>query len=176
MTIVINLFGGPGSGKTTIGHGLFYQLKKQEINCEFVQEYVKKWAWQGILPNKLDQFYISGKQTKAEQMLYGKVDYIVTDCPLLMGPFYDKKYNNSTMVEQAVDTFMGMTDPEVTRLNFVVKRAKKYIQAGRYSSEESSKQIDLELLVYLKNKGITFDRLTGDLDEQVQQILVKLNR
>ena len=33
-TLVINLIGGPGSGKSTTASGIFYTLKKMGINCE----------------------------------------------------------------------------------------------------------------------------------------------
>ena len=40
-TIVVNLIGGPGSGKSTTAAGLFYNLKKLGINCEMALEYAK---------------------------------------------------------------------------------------------------------------------------------------
>lgn len=39
--IVINLMGGPGSGKSTVASGIFYRLKKMGVNCELALEFVK---------------------------------------------------------------------------------------------------------------------------------------
>jgi len=47
MTTVINILGGSGCGKTTTAAGLFYEMKKQRISCELVQEFVKIWAYEG---------------------------------------------------------------------------------------------------------------------------------
>ncbi len=173
QTKVINLFGGPGSGKSTVALGVTYHLKAQERNVELVREYVKKWAWEGILPNKLDQLYITGKQSKAEHMVYGKVDVVVTDCPLLMGVFYDRKYNNLNTVSGAVDQFLDTTS-DVKRINFFVQRAKKYIKEGRFCSEESAIETDAELMNFLRERGEAVIQLSGTIPEQVEQVLATL--
>jgi hypothetical protein len=41
MTVVVNLFGGPGTGKSTTASGVFYHLKRDNRNVELVQEYAK---------------------------------------------------------------------------------------------------------------------------------------
>ena len=40
-TLVINLIGGPGCGKSTIAAELFSRLKKMGVTCELVTEYIK---------------------------------------------------------------------------------------------------------------------------------------
>ena len=40
MTKVINLFGGPGAGKSTIASGLFYHMKIAGYNVEMTGEWV----------------------------------------------------------------------------------------------------------------------------------------
>ena len=40
-TLVINLIGGPCSGKSTIAAELFARLKKMGVHCELVSEYIK---------------------------------------------------------------------------------------------------------------------------------------
>jgi ATP:corrinoid adenosyltransferase len=92
-TKVINMFGGSGIGKSTTAAGLYHQMKLQGLNVELVREYVKGWAWAGTKVNTYDQVYIFGKQARSEYMLYGKVDYIVTDSPILLSPIYDRYYN-----------------------------------------------------------------------------------
>jgi len=169
-TTVINIFGGPGSGKSTIAAGVFYELKKRSVSVELVREYVKKWAWEGVLPNRLDQLYISGKQTKAEHMLYGKVEFVVTDCPLQMGVFYDRKYNSLDTTEAAIDRFLKETS-HVNRVQFITTRCKPYVAEGRYCSERAALETDGELLEFLQERGISPWRLEGDVDAQVQQVL-----
>ena len=40
-TLIINLIGGPGSGKSTTAAGLFYKLKQMGIDCEMALEFAK---------------------------------------------------------------------------------------------------------------------------------------
>lgn len=39
--LIIDLIGGPGSGKSTTAAGLFYKLKKLGYNCEMSLEFAK---------------------------------------------------------------------------------------------------------------------------------------
>jgi len=40
-TKVINLFAGPGAGKSTTAAGLFAEMKRANVDVELVTEYVK---------------------------------------------------------------------------------------------------------------------------------------
>ena len=56
-TVVINLFGGPGCGKSTIAAELFAILKKQGYEVELVTEYAKDKVWEeslkSVIPAKM---------------------------------------------------------------------------------------------------------------------------
>ena len=41
MTKIINLYGAPGSGKSTIASGLFFHMKMAGLNVELASEYIK---------------------------------------------------------------------------------------------------------------------------------------
>ena len=58
---VINLVGGPGSGKSTAMAGVFYNLKRLGVNCEMVTEYVKDKVWEESFKTIEDQFYLNGQ-------------------------------------------------------------------------------------------------------------------
>jgi len=45
VTKIINLFGGPGIGKSSIAAGLTYKLKKKHISCNNPYEFPKTVAW-----------------------------------------------------------------------------------------------------------------------------------
>ncbi|MDR2715250.1 MAG: ATP-binding protein [Coriobacteriaceae bacterium] len=46
-TLVVNLFGSPGVGKTTLAHWLVAELSKMGILTEYVPEVTKALIWQG---------------------------------------------------------------------------------------------------------------------------------
>lgn len=69
-TLVINLFGGAGVGKSTTCADIFAHLKKQQYSVEMVREWVKGWAYEKRKITDLDPYYIFAKQLKAEKMLF----------------------------------------------------------------------------------------------------------
>ena len=142
-------------------------MKNDDILCELVQEYVKKWAWEGRLPGEYDQIYISGKQCKAEYMLFGKVEYIITDSPSLMGPFYDHWYNQYSLVEEMVSKYIAKTQENgVEHINFLINRTKKYVQAGRFNSEKQAHVLDSDLRGFLDKHNQPYHEITsGNVDE-----------
>jgi len=89
LTKVINLFGGPGSGKSTMATSVFALLKMHDVNCEYVSEYAKDLVWEGKdrLMNT-DPLYIFSKQHLRQRKLENKVEIVITDSPLLMSLVY----------------------------------------------------------------------------------------
>ena len=60
--LVVNLFGGPGCGKSTVAALLFGKLKQHGVNCEMALEYAKDKVWEESFKTLEDQIYIFGKQ------------------------------------------------------------------------------------------------------------------
>lgn len=92
----LNLFGGPGIGKSSIASGITYKLKKNHITCDNPYEFPKLLAWDENKEAIKDQFFIAGNQHRGIAKSYGKVDYIVVDSPILFSlvytGYYDKGY------------------------------------------------------------------------------------
>lgn len=145
-TNIISLYGGPGAGKSTSAAYLYYLLKAEGLNVELVREYVKDWAWEGRKIGTYDQIYFLGKQVRHESMLYGKVDWIVTDSPILMNAYYASIYctpNLGAGIKAATLAFyrQAMEDGH-KHYNILLKRSKPYISDGRYQTEEQAREID----------------------------------
>lgn len=172
-TIVINLFGGPGCGKSTLAAELYYKLKRMGKSVELVREYVKDWAWQNRKVGIYDQLYIVGKQSHKEVSLYGKVDFIVTDSPLLLSPFYQEYYSGKpSYVLPAVEGLLAQAEENgVTHWNFALSREKAYVSAGRYETEEQAKDIDKAMLKFLRANHIDHDFLCIPDDQRADDIL-----
>lgn len=165
-TQIINLYAGPGCGKSTSAAYLYYLLKSAGKNVELVREYVKDWAWDERKINTYDQIYFLGKQTRRESMLYGKVEYIVTDSPVLMGSFYAQKYCPvllSEGVRSATLAFYNQAEKDGHRHHHVfLKRSKPYNPAGRYQDENEAKDLDSEVRRYLRDMKYAFSECDTD--------------
>lgn len=157
-TTCINLFGGPGTGKSTMAASIFAELKNRGKSVELVGEYVKKWAWQGRQVKPTDQIYILGKQASAEASLYGKVEYIVTDSPVLLSGAYALLQPNHKCdyVSEAALAYTSAHSDEVQYFNILLQRNKPYDTRGRYESETEAKERDIFIRNYLKQNFIPF--------------------
>jgi len=60
--LLINLFGTPGSGKSTGAAYIFSQLKSCGINAELITEAAKEKVWEGNTAALSNQAYIFGEQ------------------------------------------------------------------------------------------------------------------
>lgn len=156
-TIVINLLGGSGLGKSTTAALTFGELKKQNQVTELVREFVKEWAWSGKKVGEFGQSIIYGQQLERESNLYGKVDFIVTDSPLLLCPVYQLHYNGHEAIKHCVfNDLKTAKEMGVIHLNFLLKRNKEFDPRGRYETEEVAKLIDSKVESFLVCHGINY--------------------
>ena len=171
-TVVINLYAGAGAGKSTLAAGLFSELKMRGLSVELVREYIKKWAWENRIPGKYDQIYIFGHQAREEGMLYGKLDFLITDSPLMLVPFFEEMLVKKQIIEPAVLNFMNHAkDNGVEYLHFWVPRPAHYETEGRFQSEEEAKAMDKTLKDWLLSKGIDVIDLPVNHAERLHVIL-----
>ncbi len=163
-TIVINAFAGPGAGKTTSCLEVAEKLKKQGFVTEYVQEYAKELVYDNNLI-MLDghyehQFAILNEQMKRINRLYGKVDFIVTDSPILLNNTYlneDKNTEVYLAYSDSVNKLYGLYN----NFNYFVERdTSVFEKEGRIHNLEQSIAIDNELKNMLHNNQIDFDVYT----------------
>ena len=172
MTYVVNLFGGPGCGKSTLSAELFVRLKRRRVSCELVREYVKDWAWEGRPITGFDQFYVVGKQIRKESILYGKVDLVVTDCPIWNSAFYESHYEGTRHLSELCHAYHSYAaEHEVQHLNFLLRRKKEYDPRGRYQNEEQARAIDVAMEAFLNENKLAYTVCDGDEGGQSGQIL-----
>lgn len=158
MSKVINLYGEPSSGKSTLATEIFFNIKRLGYSTEIVREIIKEWAWTGRKISAFDQFYITATQAQLESLLYGKVDFIITDSPMLMGSFYEKYYHKDSIALPACLKLIQRAESlGVTFHNFVLKRNKPYETEGRYETEEQASQIGEFIRQQLKVLGIQYE-------------------
>lgn len=144
---VINLWGGPGVGKSTTSAGLFYEMKKAGLNVELVTEYAKDMVWEGRQNILEDQIYIFAKQQRRISRLRGHgIDWVITDSPIPLGLVYTREgafgdeFGNLVM-----QVFAGFENH-----NYLLQRNFRYNPVGRNQKDvDEARVFDDKVLVLL---------------------------
>lgn len=168
--LVINLFGGPGSGKTTMAAELFSSLKKLHFEVELVTEFAKDLIMQNN-PDALEhQFYVTGVQAHRIWSASRKMDVVVVDSPILLGPIYDKR-NSPTLKKLCIEYHN-----ELNNLNILLSRQVfAHSMTARVHSLTESVGLDNRIhrlldelnVNYLELKDIKFDELLEMVSELI---------
>ena len=135
-TLVIQLYGGPGAGKSTKAARIFADLKESGYLCELVAEYAKDLVWQESWNVLKNQVYIFGKQHHRVWRLNGKVDAIITDSPFLLSLVYSPNYS------ELFHRFVVEEHRKLNTLNIFLERDHAFETEGRYHNEQQSIAID----------------------------------
>jgi hypothetical protein len=173
-TLIVNLFAGPGTGKSTIAAGLFYRLKIAGINCEYVQEYAKDRTWQEDWTALQCQPYIAGKQMFRVMRLLGKVDVVITDSPLLLSLVYPSFGSTPAFDQWVLEAFALFNN-----LNIFLERdpeKHRYNASGRSQSEDEAMVIDQKVRGLLTNHSIEHSVVRMNGEETLNEILEKIHK
>lgn len=166
-TIVISLFGGPCSGKSTMMAGIVAELKWNGIDCEMAPEYAKELVWDNALDTLKNQFYVAAQQYQRVKILNGKVDFIITDSPLLLSIVYDKE-ENLLLHSYLIDKYNSFTN-----VNYFIKRTGEYSPVGRVHSLQESEIIDDEIEKLLQEHNLEY-KCIGSSREHAVQVTTEL--
>lgn len=85
---VINLYAGPGAGKSTTAAGLFNLMKTLGHSVELVTEFAKDVTYEKNFGTLANQLHILAEQDRRQRRLVGQVEWCITDSPLLLGLAY----------------------------------------------------------------------------------------
>jgi len=135
-TLVINLTGGPGTGKSTLRAKIFVELKMRGIDVEEAPEYVKDLIWEESFKKIENQIYIFGKQHNRLFRLQNKVKVIITDSPLLNSIIYYTGKNPH------FEPMVMCEFKEMNNLTLYLERSFEYITNGRMQTLQEALKVD----------------------------------
>jgi hypothetical protein len=127
---LVNLFGGPGSGKSTSAAAIFAHLKNSGIRAELVHEAAKRFIYKGAKAQLGNQVYVMAKQwSHIFDLSKAGCEVAVSDSPLISnlmymdqpGIFYQEELKDLTL----------KLDQAYPQINIFVKRTKHYDTFGR---------------------------------------------
>jgi len=166
-TIVVNLIGGPGVGKSILTAKLFARIKEEFISCEISDEFIKKKLREKALKSVESQIYIFANQQFQLFSLKNEVDVIVTDSPIIFSIVYDK--SKCPMLRALILKEFN----KYNNLNYLVLRDESvpYEVEGRYQDAESAKKIDSQVVNLLTVEGIEYKTVYGVGETTIETIL-----
>ena len=172
-TLVINLIGGPCSGKSTVAAELFARLKKMGIKTELVSEYIKDRIYEEnkTMPN--NQIAIFGMEHYNISNKLGKVEVIVHDGSFINNILYKKEDN------QEFDNLIVSEYHKFNNLDFFIKRGNiEFEDYGRIHNYEQSLELDEKIKQLYNNCKADFIEVESRdaVDKIIPIVLKKLNK
>lgn len=150
MTVIINFWGGPGSGKSTWASFLFYSMKQLGYKVELVTEFAKDLTYERDFKTlKANWPLVLGEQLKRQTRLVGKVDYIITDSPLALSVIYSDLVSPAELDKEIMrlKESYGLSN----EIDVRVKRTKPYRKYGRGETRLQALEVDKAITAYLGN-------------------------
>lgn len=162
-TIIVNLLGGAGCGKSTARAGVYSALSMRGDNVEEVPEWIKQRVYEDNKLVKKDQGYVYCNQRRAlcavtECKSKHFKELVITDSPLLLSIIYDSKHDKD--FKQLVLSDFNSFD----NINIFIKRGERYDSSGRYNNLEYAKNTDHEIRKLMDEQKIPYYVVDADKD------------
>ena len=164
--MIINLFAGPGTGKSTTALGLTYLLKLNGYKADYVSEYAKELVYRDCIWDLYNNHLaILGEQYNRIKLTQKEVDYVVADSPILLAAVYKTIYEMGGQIPEEMPKPNGYTNAtleafnEFNNVNIILQRSpeRTYQRSGRIQSKDESESIDILIKSFLDKLNIHID-------------------
>lgn len=150
-TLVINMVGEPGCGKTTLSFWLSQALKRAGVVAEFVPEMVKYECFHEagrarVVSGLFDNRYLK-QQVRILAPLMGNVEVVINDGPFEIFYFYGKrrmKADKAVQFKQKVDSLIDAMPKD--SIFVMPERDHPYEIEGRNETEEEALALRMDIL------------------------------
>jgi nicotinamide riboside kinase len=135
---LINIYGSPGSGKSTFALFLTGEMKMRGLNCEYASEYIKFLIAKGNC--NFDQLDILYNQYHQILAYYNNSDIVITDSPLLLSTIYGRNYKQREKLFSLARAF----NSEFNSINILIEPPndkKMYKDSLRLQNYEQSVEL-----------------------------------
>ena len=172
---VVNFFGSPGAGKSTMSMMLTAMLKQAQVDAEVSLEFVKEYIHTGNENLLAYQNYIFAQQERQLRILSDsrEAEFAITDAPLLLSVFYAPEQYPVYFKDLVFEIFNSYDN-----INFFINRKHPYSFNGRIHNEEKSDLISKKMKAFLINHNIVYTEINSidDIKAKVFEPIMKNHR
>jgi len=158
MTIVINLVGAAGIGKSQISARIFSEFKKKGLSVEYIPEHVKHLIYKRKYEKLKNQWQITYNQFKMIDMVQDKVDYAICDSPLFLSLFYNRVYEDNHCNVSKTEKYILSKMKKHKNIYIYLKRNLNvpYETANRVHTYDQAVECDAKMLDLLQEFNIKY--------------------
>jgi hypothetical protein len=152
---VINLFAGPGTGKSVTSSVLYGMLSLAGYKVQYVPEFAKFAVYSKNVAALSDQIYMFGKQENRLHVLKdGDLDFVIMDGPLPLALLFAPDNYYEYYEPLVMEVFKGYDN-----INYFLDRnpAIPYQQNGREQSLEQAEAMCERTREILRRHAVPFD-------------------
>lgn len=150
--LVINLWGAPGSGKSTTAHGLTFLLNINKWRTEYTSEYAKELVWDRRFDLLKNQNHVFEQQNlRLQRMLDHHMDAVITDSPLPLSVIYQPPGYLEGFESLVMDQFHRYNN-----INIFLTRKHSFEAIGRVHNERDSIELDTKIRHFLAQHQIPY--------------------
>lgn len=151
--IVINCFAGAGAGKSTVALLLAGMLKQAGVDCEYVDEWHKMSVWLNHGNVLQHPEMMLANQHQKLWALDGKVEVVVSDCPLILFAPYAREYIPGYPFDEFEKLSMVL-NAKYTNYNVWINRNPDiFKQEGRVQTLAESVVMDNKIHAFVEHHG-----------------------
>lgn len=174
MTYIVNTYGSPGCGKTTLCARLFAALKDLGVNAYFTMEVVKTWCIEGKGIGNYGQFVLFGQEAERQSRLFNKVDIGLIDSPVGLSGFYNYYYSgkkDNSLSPACKEFYRRAEEDGVKMINLFLSPQKPYDGRDRYQTEEQAQDVHKALKKWLDDEGYDYIDLKCKDEERLEVVM-----
>lgn len=168
-SLVVNLFGSPGVGKSTIAADVYSKLNYLGVTSELATEFAKDCIWLNDRGTLNEQAIVWGNQLSRIKRLLGKVQVVVSDSPTPLSIVYKSQDYKKNFDDAVMEQFNGTRN-----LNFLLARTLPYITVGRKESAEEAERVHRDIKRMLDEYKVPYETLEGLPDENAYTVVKRV--
>ncbi len=161
---------------STLAHWLTSELAKANVDVEYVDEWIKRLAYQKAEINGWMQRHVFNRQLEKEEFfLRHGVSTIVTDSPLLMQLAYMDTPEAKRFIPLCLSD-IKLFNEEYDSINIFLDRGDlPYKSLGRWQTHEEAMHMDMKIKSLMEeNLSVFYEFSTTDWDGIFKEVFVRL--